>query len=126
MQNIADKYNIPRYCLFTCPANFLSFVYHLRQFHAEGRIPIGWEDEPLRIANFPPIGPGDAPPSQHAASAIPNSHLFLRDEMDAMFRAAGVLVNSIYELESEVIEGLKQYLAQASPDQVRVHFRTDF
>lgn len=125
VQNIADKYKIQRYCLFSSPVNFLSLICHLQQFHAEGRIPVGWEDEPLRIPNFPPIGPGHVPPSQHAASPIPNAHLFLHDEAGVLLRAAGVLVNSIHELESEVIEGLNRYLAKVSPDQVRFHFRND-
>lgn len=125
VQNIADKYKIQRYCLFTSPVNFLSFIYHLQQFHAEGRIPIDWEDEPLRIPNFPAIGPGNVPPSQHAASLNPNAHRFLQDEAEVLLRAAGVLVNSIYELESEVIEGLNHYLAEVSPDQVCFHFRID-
>ena len=125
VQKIADKYKIQRYCLFASPVHFLSLFYHLQQFYAEGRIPISWEDEPLRIPNFPPIGPGDVPPSQHVASSIPNSHLFLCDEVDMLLRAAGVLVNSIYELESEVMEGLNHYLAEVAPDQVRSHFRND-
>lgn len=117
-QDIADRYNIKRYCLFSSPVHFLSVMFHLVHFNAEGRIPMKLEDDPFLIPNFPPIPPCDFPPSQHADIKTPNTHIFLRDESSWLWKSAGVLVNSVYELEAPAIEGLCQYLADASPNEV--------
>lgn len=93
-------------------------MFHLVHFNAEGRIPMKQEDDPFLIPNFPPIPPCDLPPSQHANNKIPKSHVFLRDESSMLWKSAGVLVNSVYELEAPAMEGLCQYLADASPNEV--------
>lgn len=114
MQDIAEKFNIPRYCLFASPAHFLSLIYHLPSFNAQGLIPIKLDAKPLMIPNFPPILPSDLPPSQHAEGVRPNSHLFLKNQSEQLWKSAGVLVNTVYELESGVIEGLQKYLKDGS------------
>jgi hypothetical protein len=38
-QDTAQKFNIVRYCLFASPVYFLSLVFHLPKFNAEGLIP---------------------------------------------------------------------------------------
>jgi len=61
----------------------------------------------LKIANFPPIPPCDLPPSQHVDKDSPDSYLFLLNEANQLCKAAGVLVNSVGELEDATIEGLQ-------------------
>lgn len=115
--------SIPRYCLYSSPAHFLSFTFHMPQFDSEGRLPAtSWEDKPFRIPNFPPILPAHLPPFQLTASNAVNS--FFVEESKPLWRAAGVIVNSVYELESSVIEGLRTYLAENSPN--KVHYQPHF
>lgn len=88
------------------------------QFYGEGRLPAtGWEVPPFVIPNFPLIRACDLPPSQHLASEQPNT--FFVDEAKPLWRAAGVIVNTVEEVEAPVIEGLRKFLKQHSPGQVR-------
>lgn len=109
-----------RYCLFTSPVHFLSLVLHLPKFNVEGLIPADMDTSPLRIPNFPPIPPGDLPPSQYAHNGDPGSHLFLLNEANQLYKSAGVLVNSASELEHAAIEGLQHYLNEILPSD-KVH-----
>jgi hypothetical protein len=123
-QGLADKLGIPRYCLYSSPAHFLSFTFHMGQFDAEGRLPaVSWDDKPFLIPNFPPILPAHLPPFQVAASNAVSS--FFVEESKPLWRAAGVIVNTVYELESPVIEGLRTYLAENSPSKVALPPLTD-
>ncbi|KAG0582237.1 hypothetical protein KC19_3G045100 [Ceratodon purpureus] len=114
-QELADKLSIPRYCLYSSPAHFLSFTFHMPQFDSEGRLPAtSWEDKPFLIPNFPSILPAHLPPFQLTVSNAVNS--FFVEESKPLWRAAGVIVNTVYELESPVIDGLRAYLAENSPN----------
>lgn len=90
------------------------------QFDSEGRLPAKhWEDRPFLIPNFPPIPPAHLPPPQLMASNAANS--FFVEESRPLWRAAGMIVNTVYELETPVIEGLRTYLTENSPN--RVHYQ---
>lgn len=105
-----------RYCLFTSPIHFLSFLCHLPKFNSSGTIPIKADTTtPLHIPNFPAIPPFDLPPSQHESIGKPDSHLFLLNEAERLFEGAGVVVNSVRELEEEVLAGLEQYVKEIFP-----------
>lgn len=114
-QGTAEKFNILRYCLFASPVHFLSLLFHLPKFYAEGLIPSRRGHSPLTIPNFPPIPPGDLPPSQLSDTGNPGTHYFLLNEAHHLWKAAGVLVNSVGELERATIEGLQRYINDTSP-----------
>jgi len=114
-QGTAEKFNIQRYCLFASPVHFLSLILHLPKFTAEGSIPVFRDSSPLKIPNFPPVPPHDLPPSQHADIGQPDSYLFLLNEGNQLFKAAGVLVNSVGELEHATISGLQQCANEVLP-----------
>lgn len=119
VQGTAEKFSIVRYCLFASPVHFLSLLFHLPKFNDENLIPVKKGDEPLMIPNFPPIPAGDLPPSQQADNGNPGSHFFLLNETKQMWKAAGVLVNSVEEIERPVLEGLQRYIDETmSGDQV--------
>lgn len=108
-QATAEKLNIKRYCLFASPVHFLSLMFHLPKFNGEGRIPTtSLDQQEFHIPNFPPIPPGDLPPSQYEHNGQPGSHLFLLNEVHQLLKSAGVLVNSVAELELPAMEGLQQ------------------
>ena len=109
-----------RYCLFASPVHFVSLVYHLPKFNAEGVIPSRRGASPLTIPNFPPIPPGDLPPSQLADTGNPETHYFLLNEANQLRKAAGLLVNSVSELERATIEGLQRYINETSSNN-KVH-----
>ncbi|KAG0577479.1 hypothetical protein KC19_5G159600 [Ceratodon purpureus] len=113
-QGTAEKFNIVRYCLFASPVHFLSLVLHLPKFNAEGLIPSRRGASPLMIPNFPPIPPGDLPPSQLGDTDNPGSHHFLLNEAHQLWKAGGLLVNSVGELERSIIEGLQRYIIENS------------
>jgi hypothetical protein len=119
-QDTAEKFNIVRYCLFASPVHFLSLVFHLPKFNAEGLIPGRRGANPLVIPGFPPVPPGDLPPSQLGDTGHPGTQYFLLNEANQLWRAAGLLVNSVGELERATIEGLQRYIDENSPsDKVR-------
>jgi hypothetical protein len=70
---------------------------------------------PLVIPGFPPIPPGDLPPSQLGDTGHPGTQYFLLNEVKQLWRAAGLLVNSVGELERATIEGLQRYINENSP-----------
>jgi hypothetical protein len=90
MQDVADEFKIPRYCLFPTP-HLLSLLYSLRDFNAQGLLPVPADGKSLEIPCFPPIVPSER-----------------------LWEAAGVLVNSVYELESEIIDGLQEMICKHS------------
>jgi hypothetical protein len=104
MQDIADKFKVPRYCFSPSPTHFVSLVFGLPELNAQGRIPAQLDGKPYTIPGFPPIVPFDLP------------RLLLVDQKqseiliyhgECLWRAAGVLVNSVFELESSIIKGLQ-------------------
>jgi hypothetical protein len=106
MQDIADEFKIPRYCLFPTP-HLLSLLYSLRDFNAQGLLPVPSDGKSLEIPCFPPIVPSDLP------SNLPSPGLLVH-EGERLWEAAGVLVNSVYELESEIIDGLQEMICKHS------------
>ncbi len=110
MQDIANDFKVPRYCLYPSPTPFLSLMYNLPKFDAEGLTPLPSDAKPLEIPNFPPL----------AYSLMPRSFKVDEDVFPYEFQlyqakrlreAAGVLVNSVYELEHEIITGLQNSFA---------------
>ena len=69
-EDTPEKFNIVRYCLFASPVRFLSL---LPKFTAEGLIPSRRGASPLVIPGFPPIPPGDWPPSQAGDTGHPGT-----------------------------------------------------
>ncbi|CAK9222127.1 unnamed protein product [Sphagnum troendelagicum] len=109
-QDIANDFKVPRYCLYPSPTPFLSLMYNLPKFDAEGLTPLPSDAKPLEIPNFPPL----------AYSLMPRSFKVDEDVFPYEFQlyqakrlreAAGVLVNSVYELEHEIITGLQNSFA---------------
>jgi hypothetical protein len=101
---------VPRYCFFTSPAHFLSMTYLLPQFYAEGRIPVERNEKPFVIPGFPATEASDMH-HMHMAGTDPETIRTWIANSQSLWEAAGVLVNSTYEIESAVVDGLRALLA---------------
>ncbi|CAM6033342.1 unnamed protein product [Sphagnum compactum] len=105
-QDIADEFNLPRYSFYPS-THFLSLVFSLREFNAQGRLPPK-DGAPFMIPGFAPILPSDLPKS------LLHSNAKLVYEGERLREATGVLVNTAYELESSIIDGLQEMLRKES------------
>ncbi len=106
MQDIANDFKVPRYCLYPSPTPFLSLMYHLPKFDAEGVTPLPSDAKPLEIPNFPPLAYSLMPRSFKVAEDV-FPYEFQLYQAKRLWEAAGVLVNSVYELEHDIITGLQ-------------------
>lgn len=84
-------------------------TYLMPQFHAEGRIPVQLNEKPFDIPGFPPINACDMH-HMHLAGTNPETVRTWVANSESLWEATGVLVNSAYELESAVIDGLRNLL----------------
>ncbi len=112
VQDIANEFNMPRYGFYPT-THYLSFIFNLPDFDKKGFLPILSNDKPLKIPGFPPILPCDVP-----KSVLDNNQKRVY-EGERLREAAGVLVNSAYELESSIFDGLHDMICKVSQqDQV--------
>jgi hypothetical protein len=102
-QYVADEFNLPRYAFYPS-THYLSLVFSLREFDAQGRLPPK-DGRPFTIPGFPPIPPSDLP-----KTLLQYRNEKLLDEGERSREATGVLVNTAYELESSSIDGLQEML----------------
>ncbi len=112
MQDIANEFNMPRYGFYPT-THYLSLIFSLPDFYKKGFLPILSNNQPLKIPGFPPILPCDLP-----KSVLDNNQKRVY-EGERLREAAGVLVNSAYELESSIFDGLHDMICKVQEqDQV--------
>lgn len=113
IQDIANEFNMPRYGFYPT-THYLSLIFNLPDVYKKGFLPILSNDKPLKIPGFPPILPCDVPKS------IFESNQKRVYEGERLREAAGVLVNSAYELESSIFDGLQDMIYKVSKqDQIK-------
>jgi hypothetical protein len=98
---------VAKYCLSSSPTHFISLLCRLPELNAQGRIPAQANGQPYTIPGFPPIAPLDLP---RTLQGDQKKSEFLFYHGACLWRATGFLVNSVYELETSIIEGLKDML----------------
>lgn len=109
MQVVADKFNIPRYVLFSSPASALPTMLHVPELIRQGRLPIDrskWLELVHDIPGVPPTRIVDLPSPLQIHTRFLYS-LFVQNAYD-MHDAAGVLINTYYELEAPCIDTVRQ------------------
>jgi hypothetical protein len=106
-QDTADEFKVAKYCLSSSPTHFISLLCRLPELNAQGRIPAQANGQPYTIPGFPPIAPLDLP---RTLQGDQKKSEFLFYHGACLWRATGFLVNSVYELETSIIEGLKDML----------------
>ncbi|CAM6012255.1 unnamed protein product [Sphagnum balticum] len=105
IQDIANEFNMPRYGFYPT-THYLSLIFNLPDFYKKGFLPILSNNKPLKIPGFPPILPCDVPKS------VFDSNQKRVYEGERLWEAAGVLVNSAYELESSIFNGLHDMICK--------------
>jgi hypothetical protein len=112
VQDIANEFNMPRYGFYPT-THYLSLIFNLPDFYKKGFLSILSNNKPLKIPGFPPILPCDVPKS------VFDSNQKRVYEGERLWEAAGVLVNSAYELEPSIFDGLHDMICKvAEQDQV--------
>jgi hypothetical protein len=112
VQDIANEFNMPRYGFYPT-THYLSLIFSLPDFYKKGFLSIFSNNQPLKIPGFPPILPCDLP-----KSVLDNNQKRVY-EGERLREAAGVLVNSAYELESSIFDGLHDMICKVQEqDQV--------
>ncbi|KAG0606959.1 hypothetical protein M758_9G182500 [Ceratodon purpureus] len=108
-QAVANKFNIPRYVLFTSPAGGLATMLHMPELIKQGRLPIDHtkREELVRdIPGVPPTRLADLPePMQDPHKPF---YTFYARNCEQMHEATGVLIITYYELEPTYIDTLRE------------------
>ncbi|CAM6007967.1 unnamed protein product [Sphagnum balticum] len=106
-QDTADEFKVANYCLSSTPTHFISLLCRLPELNVQGCIPARANGQPYTIPGFPPIAPLDLP---RTLQGDQKKSEFLVYHGACLWRATGFLVNSVYELEASIIEGLQDML----------------
>jgi hydroquinone glucosyltransferase len=114
-QVVANKFNIPKYVLYASPASALSCYLHAPELVRQGVLPTNpsrGEELIYDIPGVPPTRAADMPsPVQDSSDYVYD--FFVRNAKQ-MQEAAGVLVNTYYELEPNCIDVLRKTTFQVS------------
>lgn len=108
-QEVANTFNIPKYVLFASPASGLAFMLHTSELVKQGKLPIDRSKEEDLVYDIPGV-----PPTRLADFPSPiqdpedDSYLFYLRNCEQLLEAAGVLINTYYELEPTYIEALRK------------------
>ena len=108
-QVIANKFNIPNYVFYASPASALSCFLHAPELVRQGVLPTNpsrGEEMIYDIPGVPPTRAADLPsPIQDSSAYVYDFWIRNAKEMQ---EAAGVLVNTYYELEPNCIDVLRK------------------
>lgn len=110
-QDVADKFDIPRYVLCASPAKVLASFLYSPELDAQGILPVEESDvnEIVHIPGLPPLRRGDM---SQAVQKMSSSffHFFLKGLcVPVVAAAAGYFVNSFEELEPNCIDAMRTY-----------------
>jgi hypothetical protein len=93
-----------RYYFSPSLTHFVSLVFGLPKLDAPSRNPAQLDGKPYIILGFPPIMPLDLPKLLLGDQKQPKILLY---HGKYLWKATGILVNSVFELESSIIKGLQ-------------------
>jgi hypothetical protein len=104
MQDITNEFKVPRYYFSPSLTHFVSLVFGLPKLNAQGHIPAQLARKPYTIHGFLPIMPFDLPRLLLGDKKQPKI-LFHHGEY--LWRVVEVLVNNVFDLEYNMIKGLR-------------------
>lgn len=105
-QDVADKFNIAKYVLYTSPSSTLALMAYVPTLQKQGRLPVA--TEPFNdIPGVQPTVATDMPTMMLNYKEIPDVYDFFLRNCDRLPDAAGVLINTFEELEHKIIEGVR-------------------
>ena len=107
LQDVADKFNIPKYVLYTSPSSTLALMSYVPTLQKLGRLPVG--TEPFNdIPGLAPTKAADMPSMMLNHKYIPEVYAFFLRNCARLPDARGVLVNTFEELEHKILEGIRE------------------
>ncbi|KAK9704590.1 hypothetical protein K7432_010097 [Basidiobolus ranarum] len=105
VQDIANRYSLPRFLFYTPPASVLSLMFQLEGFQKDGLLSPSSE-KLITIPGFPKeLQLSDLPSHLQDSSKFMFGY-FLR-HASRVKEAAGILCNTVYDLEKNVIDALR-------------------
>jgi len=111
-QNVADKFNIPRYVICASPAKVLAALLYTPELAAQGILPVdpSQASQLVDIPGLSPIRKADFSPFVQTQFGLQFFELYVyRCCQPAVEAAAGYFFNSFEELEPTCIEALRSY-----------------
>jgi len=111
-QDVADKFNIPRYVICTSPAKVLAALLYTPELAAQGIVPVepSQGSELVHIPGLLPVRKADLSPAVQTQSGL---HFFAqyvyRCCQPAVEAAAGYFINSFEDLEPSCIDSLRSF-----------------
>lgn len=106
-QDVADKFKIPKYLLFTSPSSLLALMSYVPTLLKLGRLPVGFE--PFSdIPGVASLKAAEMPSMMLDHKSIPEAYAFFLRHCDRLPDARGVLVNTFEDLEHRTLECIRE------------------
>ncbi|MCO5591843.1 hypothetical protein L7F22_045836 [Adiantum nelumboides] len=110
---LGKELHIPAYISYPMSASFYSYLLHIPGFVAQGRLPLGTHTDLsdasniFKIPGFPDLHVSEVPDASWDPNPVCSFDYVLRCAL-RWRDATGVLLNTVYELEKEAVDGLKK------------------
>ncbi|KAJ7554411.1 hypothetical protein O6H91_06G139000 [Diphasiastrum complanatum] len=105
-QDIANKFQIPRYVFYTSPASHLTLVLYLPRLLEQGIVPVAPDARGIVIPGRPPLDGSEMPWDWQQSSPKEVNEFSFRNQL-RLHESSGILINTFYELEGEAIDALR-------------------
>ncbi|MCO5578744.1 hypothetical protein L7F22_032589 [Adiantum nelumboides] len=110
---LGKELHIPAYISYPMSASFYSYLLHMPGFVSQGRLPLGTHTDLsdgsniFKLPGFPALHVSEVPDISWDPNPVCSFDYALRCATRWQ-DATGMLLNTVYELEKEVVEGLKK------------------
>ncbi|MCO5591842.1 hypothetical protein L7F22_045835 [Adiantum nelumboides] len=111
--SLGRKLGMPTYIFYAMSASFFSYLSYIPEFVSQGRLPLGPhtdlsdESNMFKIPGFPSLHASEVPDISWSPNVLCSFDYTLRSTA-AWRDATGILFNTVYELEKEVIDALRE------------------
>ncbi|KAJ7554348.1 hypothetical protein O6H91_06G136500 [Diphasiastrum complanatum] len=105
-QDIAHKFNIPRYVFFPASSSCLAVMLYLPRFIEEGIAPVAADVRDIVVPGLPPLDSYDLP-SDWRQSVPQEWREYAFPSLLKIHESSGILVNTFNELEREAIDAVR-------------------
>lgn len=108
--DVASSFQLPLVSFYTANATSCSVLYHARELLAKGILPFKDDDHNLVtcIPGVLPLRHYEFPPSLQSPDASAYRFQFTLKMFEHVHESAGLVLNTVYELEPKVIDALRE------------------
>lgn len=110
---MASAFELPLVAFYTANATSCSVLYHTRMLMSEGILPFKDDDRSSTvdcIPGVPPLRPDEFPPSMQSPDVSMPRFCFTLRMFEHIHECAGLLLNTVYEMEAAAIDALREKL----------------